>query len=775
MNQGKRRTIGLLVDDVAGWGFGDYFQSNVVAGVAEAARARDANLLCYAAGNLDSPNDWVRGRNILFEFIDANKVDGLIVLTTAIGLRVPTARVLEKLSQYENIPIVTVGDALAPHYSVTIDNYRSMREAVEHMIVRHGRSSIAFIQGSPGSLEAEYRYRAYRDALAAHEIAYDERRVFQGNFLFEAGARAVHALKERNVSFDGIVAANDNMAIGAMTELLASDGKLPEHLSVIGFDDIEPSEMLSLTTVKQSFFDQAVIAADTLLRILDGESVPKTQQTEARLIVRSSCGCIPHIVAENIIRDDAPSAPLTEQSAERIAEAFLHRIDREAQAAGGMQDPEAYRMLRGELERLPEPLIREILFRTENTFFFAWRSVIFHAIQRKIDLNLLHSALTCLRSLILPTVKGNEQLAAAAENLFQMARIQISEAVQRTGVSVTYMSSLLSDQLEQLGEELVTHLELSELMDVVYRKFPKHGIHEAYICLYEDSKRPMNESRLLLAYRNGERLDLGESGIRFPTTEFLPVKVRIRLQAYRQQFLVQTLHHGSHAIGYVVFSFERSVNKAYELLRHRLSNAIRVSKLIDDVRRHSLSLEQQVADRTKELSELNEELHALSIRDELTGLLNRRGFLQRGEAALGKAAAARSRLLLVYADLDNLKRINDRHGHAEGDRAIRMAAKALRLSFDPADIVSRLAGDEFTAIVVGEPDRDEPPEGIRRRVQNHADRISAESGCPFELSFSMGFAVYDPERPCGFEELMRLADQALYQEKRRKKDNVEPS
>lgn len=766
-NNHTRLTIGLLIDDLAGWGFGDYIQSSVVAGVADIATKHDANLLCFTAGNLDSLNEWVRGRNILYEFIDSNKVDGLIVLTTSIGLKVSNQRVLEKLEQYRGIPIVTIGDSFEEHYSVSIDNYRGMREALEHIIRHHNRRNIAFIKGSPGSREAETRFLAYKDVLKEHDIPYDERLVFQGNFMFESGARAITALNEQRIHYDAVVASNDNMAIGALTEILKIEGKLPEHMSVIGFDDIEPSEMLSLTTVKQSFYHEAQAASELLLRLLHGEDIPRHVEIDAPLVIRSSCGCMPSMMTE-LTYDYDSNVPNTALTTEVLKETFMSHMDQMVHATPELIEFEAYRSLRSELEQLPHALVQELFSEKEKMFFYMWRSIIFQAIQRKLDLTFMHNALSHMRVLTLNSVKGDASSTAKAENLFQMARIQISDAVQRMSHSHTYMSSLLSDQLEQLGEQLVTHLEIPRLKDVIAAEFPKYGIHEGYICLYEDPTNPLGTSRPMLAYRNHEQIDVDENSAVFPTIDLLPRDMLDRLKGYRHQFVVQTLHHINHNIGYALFSFDKEINKAYEVLRLRLSHSLRVSRLISDVKNHSLELERQVIARTRELSVLNEELQRQSIRDELTGLLNRRGFMQQGQEAFELAARKQYPLLLVYADLDNLKKINDIHGHAEGDFAIKMMGEVLEQSFSHADVISRLAGDEFTVIVAN------PGTGavdqFQRTIQACSNRMNQLHDKPFLLSVSTGFAEYDPHQPCTFEKLMHLADEALYREKKRKKE-----
>src|SRR5664279_1575350 len=100
-----------------------------------------------------------------------------------------------------------------------------------------------------------------------------------------------------------------------------------------------------------------------------------------------------------------------------------------------------------------------------------------------------------------------------------------------------------------------------------------------------------------------------------------------------------------------------------------------------------------------ERRQMVETIRTLSLTDELTGLLNRRGFTTLAEQQLRTSLRTRNRLWLLFADLDGLKEINDRHGHETGDRALCEVARLLRTgSFREADLVARLGGDEFAVL-----------------------------------------------------------------------------
>ena len=159
-----------------------------------------------------------------------------------------------------------------------------------------------------------------------------------------------------------------------------------------------------------------------------------------------------------------------------------------------------------------------------------------------------------------------------------------------------------------------------------------------------------------------------------------------------------------------------------------------------------------------------ETISTLSLTDELTGLLNRRGFTSLAEQQLRTSARTGNRLWLLFADLDGLKAINDRLGHEAGDRALCEVAELLRTgTVRGADIVARLGGDEF-AILSTEISRTDGAD-IMHRVDAAVDRVNATAGRDYELALSAGVAVFDPARPLTLDALISEADRKMYQVK----------
>ncbi len=157
------------------------------------------------------------------------------------------------------------------------------------------------------------------------------------------------------------------------------------------------------------------------------------------------------------------------------------------------------------------------------------------------------------------------------------------------------------------------------------------------------------------------------------------------------------------------------------------------------------------------------ELEQLAAVDELTGLRNRRAFLMLGEQDLKTARRTGLPRALIFVDVNEMKVINDRFGHHEGDRALKDAADVLRMTFRDSDILGRIGGDEFSALIQVAPDFD--PEVLARRIDQNLAHLRAARERPYQLSLSVGAHRYDPETPCSLEELMKSADELMYRHK----------
>jgi diguanylate cyclase (GGDEF)-like protein len=184
--------------------------------------------------------------------------------------------------------------------------------------------------------------------------------------------------------------------------------------------------------------------------------------------------------------------------------------------------------------------------------------------------------------------------------------------------------------------------------------------------------------------------------------------------------------------------------------------------------RHQARLEQLVTARTAELEDSNRKLEALSQTDGLTGVGNRRGFDLALEAEWRRAARTGQPLALSMLDVDYFKKYNDRYGHLAGDATLREVAQLITVhGRRSSDLVARYGGEEFALLSVATPGADAL--GVAQTICNELARLKLpHDASPFgHVTISIGVAVLVPSERSRPEQLVRLADEALYRAKQR--------
>ena len=166
----------------------------------------------------------------------------------------------------------------------------------------------------------------------------------------------------------------------------------------------------------------------------------------------------------------------------------------------------------------------------------------------------------------------------------------------------------------------------------------------------------------------------------------------------------------------------------------------------------------------RNLERENTDLALQSRMDELTGILNRRGFIEKGQAALDILQETDTSGVIFFADMDGLKKINDTYGHDMGDKALMLQARVLKDIFRSSDVVGRLSGDEFGVVALGM--KMNYVENTKLKIDMLCKKVSIENQLPFTLSISLG--AVDLQKSSVLKQLLKEADKELYKEKSKK-------
>jgi len=780
----KRITIGFLMD----W-IDSPYQAHILSGVEEFVALKDINLICFVTGRLLAINDWERNRNILFDFVSSESVDGLLMMTPALSNIVGIEYFTEFVEKYKPLPIVSIAVEIPGYPYVRIDNNKGMREAMEHLVKFHGYKRIAYIRGPEGNPEAIERLNTYYQVLQENKLPINSNLVVKGGFDFESGHRAIRILlDERKEKFDAIITASDDMAIGAIEELKLKGIQVPEDIAMVGFDDVESSQNASLTTVRQPIHSYGKKATEVLYKMIKNQKVNKVYELPTQLVVRESCGCLSSNTRQAVVNvysvvDESLDSYLLKEKANLILE-IRKLLNIHKQVAS-----KEFTKL---LEQLLENLKREILEKHENAFLHAWNKIIFWANRYNFPFFVLHNVLSKIREEIIPLMRERKKLIIT-ENLFQQARIKISESMSQKEILERVFFTLQSQKLNDMGEELAESTDTKTMLEVIYSRLPAMGIKKCYFSVYENASPPYDFSRLILAFDTSGRIKLPEEGIRFPTKRLFPESLINKKE--RCSFVVYALFHNNDHMGFVIFNLIAENTHLYEVLHHWFKTVFGGVRMIEKIRNQALHLEELVNQRTADLSEsnnllqqeiqerrkteeklkqaleelekYNEILHSQSIRDELTNLYNRRGFFTLAEQHFQYARRKKQEFLLFFADLDRLKEINDNYGHQEGDEALVKTAEILKGCFRQMDIIARMGGDEFVILVVDSTLKDK--DYLIKRLENLISDYNQKSGKPYSLSISVGTAFYSSDYAKSLDTLLAEADVDLYNQKQIKK------
>jgi len=218
-----------------------------------------------------------------FKQLLARRVDGIIVMTSSL----PDSMVIE---QAKRLPLVITGRNLSATslYSITFDNFEGARLATRHLLDL-GHEKIAFIAGPADHPDAVERLQGYKAALSEAGVTLLQEMIVQGDFRESQGGMAVQQLLKLRLPFTAIQAANDQSAYGAALELYRKGLRVPDDISLVGFDDLRGSSFTipPLTTVRHGIYDIGKVAAMAMVDILEGRD-PHQVAPKPELVVRES-------------------------------------------------------------------------------------------------------------------------------------------------------------------------------------------------------------------------------------------------------------------------------------------------------------------------------------------------------------------------------------------------------------------------------------------------------------------------------------------------------
>ncbi len=607
--QNMRPTIGYLTSSASrpiielGW-----------LGIIDAVHELDANLICFSGGRLRSIPEFQTQKNVIFDLVDSNRLDGLIVHATGLSPYIGQEAIEDFVRRYHPLPLVSSAGPLAKFPCVIVDQRQGVCKVVSHLIEAHGCQRLIFIRGPIDHLGADERYQGYVEALTEHGLPIENNLVLPPPVGWASPREDIISslttmLEERDLypqtNFDAIVANDDHLAL-CVIELLQEQGvKVPDDVAVVGFNDISESWSANpaLTTVRPLFYNKGYQAVEILLARLQGKVVPAEVHTPCEVVIRQSCGCPDREVAQasvgqiklnEAVPEVIPRADIivditqTVDSPDEIIDDVSHLVD---SFLADLQGDSPGVFLREMQTRLPQT-------RLTNRQVMEW-----------------HNLISALRRNVLPYL-SNRKMIQLAEDLWQQTRVLIGKTALQSQAHHDLQTARYTEALRMVNAKLTTAFDLAEIRDVLTENLSQLGISSCYLSLYENPhtyEHPGDApewSRLVLAYdemnlSESNQINLGGQGIRFPSCQLLPDQIWPQRQ---YSFVVEPLYFREYQIGFVLFEIGPHDGVVYEVLSSRISSSLRGAMLFDENRQSRAAAEKANQLKTRLLANVSHEL-----------------------------------------------------------------------------------------------------------------------------------------------------------------------
>jgi DNA-binding LacI/PurR family transcriptional regulator/signal transduction histidine kinase len=546
----------------------DAYQSAVWKGIVSQAQTRELGLVCFLGSRVKSPIATEQCSNIAYSLADKENIDGLIIISSAISTYLDFQAVTELFRIRSDLPQVSVGLGIPGIPSIIVDGRIGMVSVIRHLIEVHAKRSFALISGPSGHLEADARKKAFFDTLADYDITFDRRLMVEGSFEQRSGSRGVRALLAEGIPFDALVCLNDKMALGALDELSRHGISVPDDVALVGFDGIEEALFCQppLTTVRQPLFELGAAAVEEVCALIQGGK-GQNRYLNSSVRVGESCGCrhswIPEAAAMDSFSKD------------------LDEPDRDTMA-----------LLRSLIFEENAPAFLEFLEREMMSDTYSGQ-----------DLRRLHTLLYAVQEELLSG--GESEDRASLRRRLRLISTGLSRLAELT---TRILSSRRLKEMERnflarsIGAALAEAFEMDSIVKTLSQGLVSLGFSEAYLVTFLDSRDGKELSRVFPLPLEGD--DPTAKGYVFKTTSLLPDQIDFDWK--RKQWVLKPLVYQHEPLGYILLPVAVDDPALYDLLSKQISSTVKGARLLEQVRTHEKSLEEEVSRRTAELTKTNE-------------------------------------------------------------------------------------------------------------------------------------------------------------------------
>ena len=739
-------------------------------GALSAAKDIEANLVIFPGMHLNADfNDtyhtpFFYQYNSIYKLADKKDFDLLIIMTGNIGNTLDDSEIQKFLDRYKGIPILTVYSEHKGCSSIMFDNKTGLSQALDHLIHKHNCRKIGFVSGSRQNLDARERLETYFQTLIKNNLPVDHNLVVYGNFT-EFCEMEVNELITSNPDLDAICFANDEMAKGGYNVIAKSRYTIGKDISVIGFDNSKAAVNLypTLTTVNASSFELGYSSVQTASEVLRAkEPVHKTIPTS--LIIRNSCGCknysfdrLSYMFSdEKMTRDELASCTIDEYMS------FLFGPENAPYYASYYNSSEYYDIKQYFINFF------EALDKPHESNFEEYRKNVLTDLQKiattgifdHIPFDAMHDVIDALYCKTSVTRGFNENVGFMFAQIYRELSVYQKMSDEKKIQNLHKKSSVINSMINDV---IITDESNDQAFYPVMKSLSSLGFIKSFMLLFEEpvtgnmnSEIKLPDHIILRYSQDHDDIKYYKQNITINTNELF---CNDYINEPETAFVISPIFSKEELYGIMVYDVDPSMYTYFNKITVQIGTALKYNILLNKW--------QTLLDSEKENSKNFEKI---SKHDELTGVYNRRGYFDYAQSIIKNPSNTGKNAVVVFADLDNLKLINDQFGHDDGDYALKSIANILVSSFRTSDIIGRIGGDEFAILALL--NNTENIGSITNRIKKTNMSFNDTCDKPYFINTSVGVYPFTCSATVELSSILEHADELLYQQKKNKLKNI---
>ncbi|MBR1568796.1 MAG: GGDEF domain-containing protein [Lachnospiraceae bacterium] len=757
----RRRTIGLLVSGIM-----DQFTESLCRGAMKECDEQDMDLVVFPGKYLDRdlsgmPEIMYEYQfNTIFDYARSHMLDGLVISAGNIGCLTGEENVRKLLDSYGDIPIALVASKWDGYISVNYDNVSGVREGMEYLLNELHCTRFAMLGGPDGNTDARERKEVFIEVLKEHGIPVTDTMIAYGN-LERNNQEACNQLLDDNPDVEAIFCVNDDTALG-LYDVMKMRGLVPgKDIMIFGYDNTITGSKAqpSLSTVGSDAVYLGQQAIHTMYRMLCGEQVDSVV-FPAKFIRRNSI-----TVGHNEYRENA----LMQNDEDGFFDEIFYRYRNEE-----MEDGSRLRQMFGRLmeqinrvlikEHRDDKEVRKLLTLVDNVLDM---EALDYA---DIDDLLLHTE--DLYQRLCAQIEDRERHYEVRETLDQIYRKIIHNMDYKAGEArnvrqneIYNMKIFVKESLQfRRGNDAAYASLLGSMKWLSVKNAYLYTFEEPIVHLYQE-QFPYPEHVLIKAYiQDGELYTVPANQQRLKTDEII---VNEYIQEKRHKLVLMPLFYNEMQYGLLLCDLSDEMFSSGEFLTNQMGSAVHMIELLKENEKN----QQQMEEMLVSLRENNIALDHLSKADSLTGIHNRRGYTEEAKKLIEQNHQIGQDTLIAYVDMDNLKIINDRYGHEEGDYSLKLISDILTEVIGEDGVVGRIGGDEYSFALTMKKDMEDS--AVERRIHSLFTAHNKKSDKAYNVTVSIGMYLIGASEKVELEDALSYADEKLYVAKQHKVRTVE--